>query len=179
VGRFAIALCLILVPFSLRASSGFHALSVKTIDGKEQSLSVYSGKVVLVVNTASECGFTPQYKDLEALYQKFQKQGLVVLGFPSNDFGAQEPGGNAEIKKFCEKKYKTTFPLFEKAVVKGEQKHALYRFLTENSTPKGEVGWNFEKFLLNKKGEPVARFKSSVNPLAPELESAIKTLLTE
>ncbi len=161
------------------ANSGFYDLSAETIDGKKEALSQYKGKVVMVVNTASECGFTPQYKDLEALYKKYQSKGLVVLGFPSNDFGSQEPGSNAEIKKFCEKKFKVSFPLFSKNAVTGAEKQPVYKFLTEAATPKGEVSWNFEKFLINQKGEIVARYKSSVSPSAPELDKAVAALLAK
>jgi glutathione peroxidase len=161
------------------ANSGFYALSAESIDGKKEALSQYQGKVVMVVNTASECGFTGQYKDLEALYEKYKSQGLVVLGFPSNDFGSQEPGTNAEIKKFCKNKFKVSFPLFSKNPVTGTQKQPVYQFLTQAATPKGEVSWNFEKFLINKKGEVVARYKSSVSPSAPELDKAVAALLTK
>ena len=149
---------------SVFAAQGFYALEAETIDGQKQKLSAYEGKVALVVNTASQCGFTPQYKDLEAIYQKYKAKGFVVLGFPSNDFGSQEPGGNAEIKKFCEKKFKVSFPLFSKNPVVGEAKQPVYRFLTETAEPKGEVKWNFEKFLIDKKGNVVGRFRSSVSP---------------
>lgn len=160
-------------------NESFYALSAESIDGKTAPLSTYSGKVALVVNTASECGFTGQYKDLEALYKKHQSKGLVVLGFPSNDFGGQEPGDNKSIKAFCEKKYKVTFPLFAKGPVTGDKKQPVYTFLTANGPSKGEVGWNFEKFLINKKGAVVARFKSGVNPGSPEVEKLVQTLLTE
>ncbi len=163
--------------FAMSAEAGFYQLTVEDIDGHKQALSKYKGKPVLIVNTASECGYTPQYKDLEAVYRKYKDKGLVVLGFPSNDFGGQEPGTNAEIKKFCEMKFKVSFPLFAKNPVLGPAKQELYRFLTENASPKGEVSWNFEKFLINKKGEVVGRFKSGVKPTSPELEKAISEVL--
>lgn len=170
--------------FSLTSLKGWSAMSfyeysVQDIDGKTTSLAQFKGKVALVVNTASQCGYTPQYKDLEALYQKYKGKGLVVLGFPSNDFGGQEPGSNAEVKKFCEMKFKTTFPLFSKNPVKGAEKQEVYKFLTEapDKGLQGEVGWNFEKFIVNKEGKVVARFKSGVTPIGSELETKIQDLL--
>jgi glutathione peroxidase len=150
------------------------------IDGKELDLSKYKGKVVLFVNVASECGFTPQYKGLQELYEKHEKDGLVVVGVPSNDFGKQEPGSNAEIVKFCQANYKVKFPMTEKVVVKGDKKIPLYQFLTSKDTnPKfaGEVNWNFEKFLIGRNGEVVGRFKSGVEPMSEQLTKAIKTEL--
>ncbi len=160
-------------------AAGFYDLQAKSIDGKTVPLSQYSGKVTLVVNTASRCGYTPQYKDLEALYEKYKGKGFVILGFPSNDFGAQEPGSDAEIKKFCDLNYKISFPMFSKGVVKGPQKQPVYEYLTEKTEKKltGEIGWNFEKFLVDKNGTVVARFKSAVAPTSPELESAVTALL--
>jgi glutathione peroxidase len=150
------------------------------IEGKEVDLAQYKGKVVLLVNVASECGYTPQYKGLQDLYERFGKDGLVVIGIPANDFGRQEPGSNAEILKFCQANYKVTFPMLSKVVVKGDKKVALYQFLTSKETnPKyaGEVGWNFEKFLINRKGEVVGRFKSGVEPTSEQLVSSIRTEL--
>jgi glutathione peroxidase len=147
------------------------------IDGKEVDLGQYKGKVVLLVNVASECGYTPQYKGLQELHQKFGEDGLVILGVPSNDFGKQEPGTNAQILEFCKSTYKVTFPLFEKVAVKGESKVPLYQYLTSKDTnPKfaGEVGWNFEKFLIDRQGRVVGRFKSGVEPTSEPLVSAIK-----
>jgi glutathione peroxidase len=154
--------------------NNFFELSAPGIDGKPESLAKYKGKAVLVVNTASECGFTPQYKGLQALYNKYKDKGLVVLGFPSNDFGAQEPGSNADIKKFCEMKFHVTFPLFSKDVVKGPKKQPVYSFLTQGGD---EVAWNFEKFLIDPSGKMVARYKSKVDPEAPELTSKIESML--
>jgi len=148
-------------------------LSVQTIDGKNQSLGDYAGKVLLIVNVASYCGYTPQYKGLEALYQKYHDQGLEILAFPCNDYGAQEPGSNEEIQQFCETRYGVTFPLFDKVHAKGAEQHPLYARLTQTA-PAGDVAWNFEKFLVNKKGEVVARYKSSVAPDAAELVGAIE-----
>lgn len=161
------------------AAMSFYDLTVNNIDGKPTPLSAFKGKVAVVVNTASQCGYTPQYKDLEALYQKYKDKGVVVLGFPSNDFGGQEPGTNAEVKQFCTLKYKTTFPLFSKNPVKGPEKQEAYRFLTEGSEKsfQGEVGWNFEKFVINKEGKVIARFKSGVVPLGSDLETKVQELL--
>lgn len=150
---------------------------VQTIDGKDVSLSQYKGKALLIVNTASECGYTPQYKDLEALYQAYKDKGLVVLGFPSNDFGAQEPGSNADIKKFCELKYKTTFPLFAKTPVKGDAAHPLYKFLTGLPKHGGAVDWNFNKFLVNAKGEVVAHLESGAEPMSAEVKKQVEAAL--
>lgn len=153
--------------------------TVTGIDGKEVDLSQYKGKVVLLVNVASQCGYTPQYKGLEELYEKYEKAGLVVIGVPSNDFGKQEPGSNEEIQKFCKTNYKVSFPMLAKVSVKGADKAPLYQYLTSKETdPKfpGEVGWNFEKFLIGRSGEVVGRYKSSV---APDSEELIKAVTTE
>lgn len=151
--------------------------SVTDIEGKNVALSAYRGKIALVVNTASHCGFTYQYKDLETLYQRFKDKGLVVFGFPSNDFGGQEPGKNEEIKAFCESTYKTTFPIFAKAPVSGAERQPVYRFLTEAS-PKnfqGDPGWNFVKFLVNREGKVVGRFSSMESPIGDAIVSAIES----
>jgi len=163
------------------AATGFYGLEAQDIDGKKVPLSQYKGKVALVVNTASQCGYTPQYEDLEALYGKYRAQGLVVLGFPSNDFGGQEPGTNAEIKKFCSTKYKVSFPMFAKNPVKGDAKQPVYRYLTEKTDPKlhGEIAWNFEKFLVDKQGKVVARFKSAVKPMSEEIDKQVATLVKQ
>jgi glutathione peroxidase len=147
------------------------------IEGKEVDLGRYKGKVVLLVNVASECGYTPQYKGLQELYQKYGPDGLVVIGVPSNDFNKQEPGTNAQILEFCKNTYKVTFPLLAKVVVKGENKVPLYKYLTsKESNPEfaGEIGWNFEKFLIGRKGQVVGRYKSGVEPLSEPLVSAVK-----
>ncbi|GAB4218602.1 MAG: glutathione peroxidase [Synechococcales cyanobacterium] len=149
-------------------------VSVKTITGQDKSLADYTGQVLLIVNVASKCGYTPQYAGLEALYQQYQGAGLRVLGFPCNDFGAQEPGTNEQIAEFCSLNYGVTFDLFDKVHAKGSQQHPLYARLTSAVEPKGDVAWNFEKFVVNKRGEVVARFKSGVRPDAPELVSVIE-----
>lgn len=151
---------------------------VQTIDGKETSLADYRGKALLIVNTASECGYTPQYAGLQALYEKYRERGLVVLAFPSNDFGGQEPGTNAEIKKFCELRYKTTFPLFAKIDVKGEAAAPLYKYLTGLPGKQGgAVTWNFNKFLVAPDGTVVEHFDSKMAPDNPTLDRQIQQVL--
>jgi glutathione peroxidase len=155
---------------------------VKDIDGKEVDLAKYKGKVFLIVNTASQCGNTPQYKDLEALYEKHKDEGFEVLAFPANEFGKQEPGSNEEIKEFCSTKYKVSFPLFSKIVVNGKGIDPLYQYLTSKETnPKfgGKIEWNFDKFLVNRNGEVIARFKHRANPSSKEIVTAIETALAE
>ena len=154
-----------------------HDFKAVTIDGVEQSLSAYQGKALLIVNTASKCGFTPQYEGLESLYEKYRDRGFVVLGFPANNFMGQEPGSDAEIKTFCSTKYKTTFPLFSKISVKGKGIHPLYGFLTRDSGFKGDISWNFNKFLVAPDGHVVARFGSKTEPLAKELTAKLETIL--
>jgi glutathione peroxidase len=155
---------------------------VADIDGKPVDLSAYQGKVLLFVNTASQCGLTPQYKELESIYEKYKGQGFEILAFPANEFGAQEPGSNEEIKQFCSSRYKVSFPLFSKIVVKGKGIHPLYEFLTSESTnPKfaGEIPWNFTKFLVNRKGEVIARFQPREKPSATAVTGAIEKALGE
>ncbi|WP_019506704.1 glutathione peroxidase [Pleurocapsa sp. PCC 7319] len=159
--------------------SNISDISVKTIDGKEEKFADYQGKVLLIVNVASYCGYTPQYKGLEQLNQDYRDRGLRVLGFPCNDFGAQEPGTNEEIAKFCETSYGVNFDLFDKIHAKGSQKHPLYQTLTTSVEPQGDVAWNFEKFLINKQGDVVARYKSGVTPTSPELIQAIEAELAK
>jgi glutathione peroxidase len=150
---------------------------VKTASGEDKSLSQYAGKVLLIVNVASQCGYTPQYKGLEELNKKYKDAGLEVLGFPSNDFGGQEPGTIEEIKSFCEVRFGASFDLFDKVSAKGANQHPLYAKLTQLTNPPEDVSWNFEKFLINKKGELVGRFKSKVTPESSELISAIEAEL--
>jgi glutathione peroxidase len=154
--------------------------TMKDLNGKPQDLSQYQGKVVLFVNVASQCGFTPQYKGLQALYEKYQKDGLVIIGVPANEFGKQEPGSDSEIAEFCEKNYHVTFPMLSKVVVKGNGITPLYKFLTSKETdPKfaGDIGWNFEKFLISRSGEIVGRYKSRIAPDSPEIAQAIEAEL--
>lgn len=157
-------------------------LKMKGLDGKEVDLSKYKGKVVLFVNVASKCGYTSQYKGLQALYEKHEKDGLVIIGVPANEFGAQEPGTDEDIQKFCSSKYNVSFPMLSKVVVKGEGICPLYKFLTEkatNPTSSGDIKWNFEKFLLNRKGEIVSRYGSAVSPDSDELTKAISAELAK
>ncbi len=154
--------------------------SLKTIDGTPKSLADYRGKVLLIVNVASQCGLTPQYAALEKLYREQKVQGLEVLGFPCNDFAAQEPASEAEIQSFCSSKYDVTFPMFAKVKVLGEGRAPLYAHLTTRSTQPegpGDVSWNFAKFLIGKQGEVVARFSPRTAPDAPEVTAAIKRAL--
>lgn len=143
---------------------------MKKLDGTDTSLSVYSGKVLLIVNVASECGYTPQYEGLQALHTKNEAKGFSVLGFPSNDFGAQEPGTSQEIATFCKSKYGVTFPMFEKVKTTGDGRAQLYTILTD---AKGPPKWNFTKYLIDKKGKPVAMWPSKVTPESPEIQKAI------
>jgi len=155
---------------------------VKDIDGAEVALSKYQGKVLLIVNTASQCGLTPQYEGLEALYEKYKGEGLEVLAFPANEFGKQEPGTDEQIKEFCTSKYHVTFPVFSKIVVKGQGIHPLYSYLTSESTNpghSGEIGWNFAKFLVDRKGEVIARFDPKVTPESDEVVKAVEKALAE
>ena len=149
-------------------------IPLKDIQGQATSLAPYKGQVLLLVNVASKCGFTPQYAGLEALHEKYKIKGLHVLGFPCNDYGGQEPGSNADILLFCTTKYNVTFPLFDKLHTKGPEQHPLYQILTGQTSPfPGDVAWNFEKFVIAKDGTIAARFKSAVKPDAPELLAAI------
>ncbi|HPO12320.1 MAG TPA: glutathione peroxidase [Candidatus Hydrogenedentes bacterium] len=156
--------------------------SVKDIDGRDVSLSTYKGKVAMIVNVASKCGNTPQYEQLEALHEKYSGKGLAILGFPANNFKSQEPGTNEEIKAFCTLKYNVKFDMFAKISVKGEDIAPLYHFLTateHNGEFGGEIQWNFTKFLLNRKGEVVARFEPKTKPDDPEVIKAIEAALAE
>ena len=153
--------------------------TVKLLDGKDKSLADYRGKALLVVNTASECGFTPQYADLQQVYAKYKDRGLEVLAFPSNDFGGQEPGTPEEIRKFVDSKYDVEFEMFDKVVIKGDAKSPLYQTLTEQTPEgiKGDVQWNFTKFLVDPQGHVVQRFESAVSPTDPAVTSAIEKVL--
>jgi glutathione peroxidase len=153
------------------------SFKAKDIDGKEVDLSKYKGKVILVVNVASQCGLTPQYKDLEALNEEYHDKGLVVLGFPCNQFGGQEPGTEKEVKEFCKSNYDVSFDLFSKIDVNGEKAHPFYKHLTSlefNGKKDAPIGWNFEKFLIDRDGKVVARFKPAVEPKSPEVVGAIE-----
>ncbi len=163
------------------AGGSAYDFGVVDVEGKPAKLSAYKGKVALIVNTASKCGYTGQYSELQALFDKYKGKGFVVLGFPSNDFGGQEPGSNKEIKAFCETNFNVKFPLFDKGPVTGRQKQPLYKFLTEDSGEayKGEVGWNFEKFLVDKEGRVVGRYKSGVKPSDGDLVKKLEVTLAK
>lgn len=165
---------------SLMAETKLQDISLKDIDGKATSLKKYDGKVLLVVNVASQCGLTPQYKALEALHQKYKDKGFTVLGFPCNDFGSQEPGTNEEIKQFCSSKYNVSFPMFDKLHVKGTEQHPLYTALSGKDSPfPGDVKWNFGKFLIGRDGRIIKRFEPKVTPDSPEVTQAIEAAITE
>jgi glutathione peroxidase len=159
---------------SLFGASNALEFTLNSIDGKPAPLAQYKGKVVMLVNVASKCGYTPQYAGLEALYEKYKDRGFVILGFPANNFGGQEPGTNEEIKTFCSHTYNVTFPMYAKISVKGADQHPLYRYLTETG---GEIKWNFTKFLVGKDGKVAARFESAVEPGSPEVAAAIEKAL--
>jgi glutathione peroxidase len=164
------------------AVKSIYDFTMKSIDGKPVSLSEYHGKVLMLVNVASKCGFTPQYAGLEALYEKYKGQGLVIVGIPANNFGGQEPGTNEEIKKFCSNKYNVSFPMMAKVSVLGPDKTPLYVFLTDKSTdPKlaGDIKWNFTKFLFDRNGNPVARFEPDVTPESSQMMTAVEAALEQ
>jgi glutathione peroxidase len=168
---------LLSVSFPALAGS-LYDIPLKTLDGKDATLKEHEGKVMLIVNVASRCGNTKQYTELQKLHEDFAKDGLAVLGFPCNDFGKQEPGTAEEIKTFCTTKYNVTFPMYEKLVVKGPDKHPLYQELSGEKSPfPGDVKWNFGKFLVDKKGRIIARFEPKTRPDAPEVMEAIKKAL--
>lgn len=154
-----------------------HSFEVRTIDGKKVSLAQYRGKVVLVVNTASKCGLTPQYEGLESLYEKYRAQGFEILAFPANDFLGQEPGTNEEIQEFCSTRYAVKFPLFSKIAVKGKEQAPLYQWLTKDSGFPGDIEWNFAKFLVGPDGKVVARFHPKTKPLDATVTAAIDSAL--
>ena len=173
---FITVMLIMMLSFSIASGSIFELKAI-SIDGREVSLSNYEGKVLLVVNTASRCGFTPQYKSLEKIYNKYKERDFVVLAFPSNDF-RQELSTDEEIKEFCEA-YELSFPIFAKGKVKGFEKQEVFKYLTEDSKGRsiGEIRWNFEKFLVSRKGKLVRRFRSSLDPNQDEITSAIESLL--
>lgn len=180
----ALALGLAFIHFTLMAADApqdpknLLSISVKTIEGKDTTLAAQKAKAILVVNVASECGYTRQYAGLEELYKKLKAEGLVVVGFPCNDFGGQEPGTEAEIKKFCTSRFAVTFPLYSKITVQGAAAHPLFVSLTSKASGHpGPVTWNFNKFLVSRDGKLLARFDSSVEPDDPELLAAIKAAL--
>ena len=155
----------------------FMQIPFETITGDTTSLAEYKGNVLLLVNTASKCGYTPQYEGLEALYEKYKDSGLVVIGFPANNFKNQEPGTNEEILNFCRTKYDVTFPMMAKVSVKGDDIHPLFKYLTQEAGIDGEIGWNFEKFLIDRDGNLAARFETKVTPEDPKVVGKIEELL--
>jgi glutathione peroxidase len=155
------------------------SFTVTANDGKPYDLNQHLGKVVLLVNTASKCGFTKQYAGLQSLYEKYSAKGLVVIGFPANDFGKQEPGSNEEIGKFCKLNFGVTFPLMAKSEVTGDNKSPLYKYLTEQSPKPGAIKWNFSKFLVDRSGKVVERYASPTDPLQGEVVATIERLLAE
>jgi glutathione peroxidase len=161
-------------------AKGVYSFTLKSIDGQPVSLSTYKGKVLLLVNVASKCGYTPQYAGLESLYEKYKDRGLVIVGIPANNFASQEPGTNAEIKTFCRNKYNVSFPMMSKVSVLGEDKAPLYAFLTDKSTnPQigGDIKWNFTKFLFDRNGKPLDRFEPAVTPDSPQVTAAVEAAL--
>jgi glutathione peroxidase len=163
------------------AASGIYDFTLPSIDGKPAPLADFKGKVILVVNVASKCGYTPQYTGLEAIYEKYRDRGFVVLGFPANNFGGQEPGTNEEIRTFCSTKYNVTFPMYAKVSVKGEDITPLYQYLTKDANPSvaGDIRWNFTKFLVDRQGRVVRRFEPKVTPDSQEMTEAIESLLKQ
>lgn len=165
---------------SENTSNNILDLSVKDINGKDVKLSQYKGKVLLIVNVASKCGYTPQYESLEKIYDSYKAKGFEILAFPCNDFGAQEPGTNEEIKEFCSTTFNVSFPLFDKIKVIGKEKTPLYeRLINGKNIETGDVKWNFEKFLINKEGEIVGRFRSKIKPDSEEIINSIEKELSK
>jgi glutathione peroxidase len=170
-----VAAVLVLAAAALFGASSIYDFTLNSIDGKPAPLAAYRGKVLMLVNVASYCGYTPQYQGLEKLYDKYKDRGLVVLGFPANNFGQQEPGTNAEIKDFCERTYHVKFPMYAKVSVDGPDKTPLYQYLT--SAMGGDIQWNFTKFLVSRDGKLLKRFEPAVTPESPEVIAAIDAAL--
>lgn len=170
---------LLLMSLTTERSETVHQYEENLINGEKVSLSTFEGEVLLIVNTASKCGYTPQYEGLQAIYEEYEDKGFKVLGFPANNFAGQEPGSDEEIAQFCEMNYGVTFPMFTKVSVKGNDIHPLFDFLITADNPdfKGDIGWNFEKFLVDGNGNLVRRFKSNVTPESDVLKNAIEELL--
>ena len=174
-----LSLCVATVCLAIPAK-GVYSFTLKSIDGQPVSLRSYHGKVLLLVNVASKCGYTPQYAGLESLYEKYKDRGLVIVGIPANNFASQEPGTNEEIKKFCHNRYNVSFPMMGKVSVVGADKTPLYVFLTDktvNPQIGGEIKWNFTKFLFDRNGKPVERFEPAVTPDSPQVTTAIEAAL--
>jgi glutathione peroxidase len=178
-GKYLVIGVIVMMTTSLIASSGLYSFTLNSIDGKPAPLADYKGKVVMIVNVASQCGYTPQYSALESIYEKYKGQGFVILGFPANNFGAQEPGTNEEIKTFCTRKYSVTFPMYAKISVKGADQAPLYSYLTKETGAgiSGDIKWNFTKFLVDRNGNIVQRFEPAVTPDSKEVTEAIEKQL--
>lgn len=161
--------------------SSVYNFNLKDIDGNEVSLEQYKGKVLMIVNVASKCGYTPQYEGLQKIYESYKDEGFVILGFPANNFKGQEPGSNEEIKQFCTLEYGVEFPMFSKVSVKGDDQADLFKYLTSEPNPdfKGDIEWNFEKFLIGKDGSLVRRFRSAIKPESEEIAEAIEKELAK
>jgi glutathione peroxidase len=176
--KFFVVVALLFIPLMTVQAQSLYTIGVKDIDGQATTLAPYRGRVLLVVNVASECGYTPQYQGLETVFAKYQTRGLTVLGFPCNQFGGQEPGTNAEIKQFCSLNFHVTFPLFDKIDVNGAQRHPLYAALAGKGSPfPGDISWNFNKFLIGRDGKILQRFDSAAEPDSPEVIKAIEAAL--
>jgi glutathione peroxidase len=178
---YSIGMVALLMSASLFAASSIYEFTLPSIDGKPLPVANFKGKVVLVVNVASRCGFTPQYSALQSTYEKYKDQGFVILGFPANNFGSQEPGTNQEIKTFCKTKYSVTFPMYAKVSVKGDDQTPLYAYLTTKANPAvaGDIKWNFTKFLVDRNGNVVKRFEPDVTPDSPQVIAAIENALKQ
>jgi len=180
---YVAALLSLVVPAAAIGGKGESAsvldFTMNSIDGKPVPLSSYKGHVCLIVNTASECGFTPQYETLQKLYETYKDKGFKILAFPSNDFGKQEPGTDAEIKTFCSTKFHTTFDLFSKIDVKGKEQHPLYKYITKDSPFPGDVKWNFQKYLVDRSGKIVAKYMSAVDPMSNDVRKDVEKYLGE
>jgi glutathione peroxidase len=179
IARCVLAGAILMMATALSAGSGLYSFTLNSIDGKPAPLAEYKGKVILLVNVASQCGYTPQYNALEGIYEKYKDRGFVILGFPANNFGAQEPGTNEEIKTFCTRKYNVTFPMYAKISVKGPDQAPLYSYLTKETGAgvTGEIRWNFTKFLVDREGKVVQRFEPAVTPDSKDVTSAIEKQL--
>ncbi|SDI49091.1 glutathione peroxidase [Natribacillus halophilus] len=158
----------------MSSDSGLFRMNVKKANGEEISLGDYQGNVLLIVNVASECGFTPQYEQLEDIYEEYRDRGFEVLAFPSNDFGGQEPGSNEDIAAFCEENYGVEFEVFDKVHARGQAQHPLYQWLLDKSNPGGQIDWNFEKFIISRNGEILGSFKSATRPDDPQIKQMIE-----
>ena len=175
--RTSFVLATVLLLTNVLHAASIYDFTLNSIDSKPVPLSEYKGKVLMLVNVASRCGYTPQYTGLESLYEKYKSQGFVILGIPANNFAGQEPGTNAEIKTFCKSKYAVTFPMMSKISVAGADKTPLYQYLTSNGKTSGEIQWNFIKFLIGRDGQILARFEPAVTPDDPSLNAAVEKAL--